>query len=129
MAKTKTSSKSTSKSASKNGNKSDAIREIFKKRTNASVKEVQTALHSRGIKASDALINKLKYGRGTNGAVKKSAKGRKRGAKVNKAEAIRGAWGELGVSSRPRDVIALLASRRIIVTSAQVSTLRKSAGS
>ena len=120
MAKTKT--------PTKDPKKSDAIREILKKNRKASVKEVQTALRGRGVKASDALINKIKYGRGTNGAVKKSSKRGRPASKVNKAEAIRGAWRELGSSTRPRDVIALLAARGITVTSAQVSTLRKTAG-
>lgn len=119
MAKTKT--------RSKGGSKSEAIREVLKKHPKASVKEVQAALHERGIKASDALVNKIKYGRNRNGAAKKSSRRGKGRSGVNKAEAIRGAWGELGASARPRDVIALLASRRIAVSSAQVSTLRKSA--
>ncbi|MGD9720983.1 MAG: hypothetical protein AB7O59_02895 [Pirellulales bacterium] len=117
-----------SKASSKNGNMSEAIREIFQKRPSASLQEVQTVLAERGIKASNALVNKIKYGRGKNGSAKKSAKRRKGRSSVNKAEAIRGAWSELGVTARPRDVIALLKSRGIKVASAQVSTLRKSAG-
>ncbi len=118
MAKTKT--------AAKSANRSDVIREILKKSPNANVKAVQEKLAERGVKASNALINKIKYGRGPGG---KKSKGRKRrSGGVNKADAIRGAWAEVGVDGRPRDVIALLAGRGITVTSAQVSTLRKSVG-
>ncbi len=120
--------KRTKKAAGKHGNKSDAIRAILKQRPKASLSEVQAELRKRGIKASNALVNKLKYGRGKSGGTKKSA-GRKKGrSKVNKAEAIRGGWRELGADARPRDVIALLKSRGITVSSAQVSTLRNSAG-
>ena len=98
---------------------------MLKANSKANVKEVQAVLKERGVKASDALVNKVKYGR--NGAARKPGKKSKGGAKVNKAEAIRGAWSELGSDARPRDVIALLALRRVKVSSAQVSTLRKSA--
>jgi hypothetical protein len=113
------------KTRSKGASKSDAIRDVLKAKPKSSVKEVQAVLKERGVKASDALVNKVKYGR--NGAARKSSKPSKGGAKVNKAEAIRGAWTELGSDARPRDVIALLATRRVTVSSAQVSTLRKSA--
>lgn len=112
------------KAAAKSANRSDIIREILKKNPKANVKAVQELLSERGVKASNALINKIKYGRGASG---RKFKGRKGRGGVNKAEAIRGAWGEIGVAGRPRDVIALLADRGITVTSAQVSTLRKSA--
>jgi hypothetical protein len=115
------------KTATKGASKSDVIRAILKQRPSANVKEVKAALAERGVKASDALINKIKYGRNRNGASKKSSKRRKQRSGVNKAEAIRGAWGELGARARPRDVIALLAARGINVASAQVSTLRKGA--
>ena len=114
------------KTTRSNGNKSDVIRGILKKNPKANVKAVQATLRKRGIKASDALVNKIKYGRGTNGAARSAKRGKGRG-NVNKADAIRGAWRELGLNARPRDVIALLASRGLTVTSAQVSTLRKSA--
>ncbi len=116
------------KTPTKDVKKSDVIREILKKNRKATVKEVQAALHGRGVKASDALVNKIKYGRSRNGAARKSSKRGGRRSKVNKAEEIRGVWRELGVTARPRDVIALLASRGLTVTSAQVSTLRKSGG-
>ena len=116
-----------SKSGTKTATKSDAIREVMKKQPNATAKEIKAALHSQGVKASDALINKLKYGRNRNGAAKKASR-RKAGAQGSKAEAIRGAWNQLGTGARPRDVIALLASQGIHVASAQVSVLRKSAG-
>ncbi len=115
------------KTRTKGASKSDTIREILKQHPDANVKAVKAALVERGVKASDALINKVKYGRARNGAAKKSSKRGKGRSQINKAEAIRGAWGELGVRARPRDVIKLLASRGIAVASAQVSTLRKSA--
>ena len=113
------------KTRARGANKSEAIREVLKQNPKANVKEVQQVLKERGVKASDALVNKVKYGR--NGAVGKPGRRSKNGAKVNKAEAIRVAWSELGTDARPRDVIAHLATRRIRVSSAQVSTLRKSA--
>jgi hypothetical protein len=101
--------------------KSDAIRDIIKKDSKATVKEIQTALKAIKVKASVALVNKIKYaGSGT--------KRRKRNKGVNKAEAIRQAWGELGKQSRPRDVIAHLAKRGVKASSAQVSTLRNKNG-
>ena len=105
--------------------KSDAIREIIKQQPKATVKEIQTILHGRGIKASDALVSKIKYARK---AGKKGAKrrGKSRGESGSKAEAIRVAWGELGYNARPRDIVAILAKRGMTVSSAQVSTLRKS---
>jgi hypothetical protein len=112
------------KAASKSSNRSDVIREILKKNPKANVKAVQDLLSARGVTASNALINKIKYGRGSS---EKKTTGRKSRGGVNKAEAIRGAWAEIGIKGRPRDVIALLAGRGIEVTSAQVSTLRKSA--
>ncbi len=113
------------KTAAKSANRSEVIREILKKNPKANVKAVQGMLAERGVKASNALVNKIKYGRGSTTKGKKSNR-RKGSGGVSKAEAIRGAWGEVGVDGRPRDVIALLAGRGIKVTSAQVSTLRKS---
>ena len=116
------------KSATKSAggpNKSDVIREIFKSNPQASLAEVQSLLKERSIKASNALVNKIKYGRGEKGAKKR---GGKHGGKASKADAIRGAWSELGAAARPRDVVALLAGRGVRVASAQVSLLRKSAG-
>jgi hypothetical protein len=101
--------------------KSDAIREIIKKQPSANVKEIQEALKKEGVKASDALVNKVKYAR----AGAKRRNGRK---SANKAEAIRQAWGELGKQARPRDVIAHLGGRGVKVSSAQVSTLRHKNG-
>ncbi len=112
------------KTAAKSANRSEVIREILKKNPKANVAGVQEKLAARGVNASNALINKIKYGRGPGGKKSKGRKGRNGG--INKADAIRGAWGEIGVAGRPRDVIALLAGRGISVTSAQVSTLRKS---
>jgi len=107
--------------------KSDVIREILKSRPKATVKEVRTALQERGVKASDALINKIKYGRKT--TTKKSRGRRANGSAGTKADAIRGVFGEMGAKARSRDVVAELAARGIKVTSAQVSTLRKTIGS
>ena len=101
--------------------KSDAIRGIIKKQPTATVKEIQEALKKEGVKASDALVSKIKYAR-------TGVKRRKRGRRTNKAEAIRTAWGELGKQTRPRDVMAHLAKRGVKVSSAQVSTLRHKNG-
>ena len=102
-------------------NKSDVIRDILEGNQSAGVKEIRAALDERGVKASDALINKIKYGR--NGA--KKPRGRAKGDKPSKADAIRDMLGELGEQARSRDVIAALAKRGMNVSSAQVSTLRK----
>ena len=45
-----------------------------------------------------------------------------------KAQAIRDAYGRLGPRTRPRDVIADLSSQGIVVSSAQVSMVRKAMG-
>jgi len=106
----------------KTGSKSDAIRAILKKQPGATLQAVQEALKKEGVKASNALVNKIKYGR--NGTKRST---RREG--TSKAEAIRQTWGELGTHARPRDVIAHLAERGVKVSSAQVSILRqKSAG-
>ncbi len=105
-------------------NKSDTIREILKAQPNAKVNQIKAALQERGVKASDALISKIKYGRKSGGAKKAR---RRRGGKAgaSKADAIRKMLDKLGTDARPRDVIAALAARGVKVTSAQVSTLRK----
>src|SRR5262249_30476771 len=82
-------------------NKSDAIRGILKQRPQATMKEIQSALKERGIKASDALVNKIKYGRKSSGN-KKTTAGRSQRAMASKADAIRNAWNELGAGARPR---------------------------
>jgi hypothetical protein len=106
--------------------KSDVIREILKAQPGAAVKEIRVTLHERGVKASDALINKIKYGRHrTNG--KKPRRRRKSHANGSKADAIRGMLDTMGKEARSRDVIAALAKRGMAVSSAQVSTLRKKA--
>jgi uncharacterized protein YneF (UPF0154 family) len=47
------------KAAAKSANRSDVIREILKKNPNANVAAVQEKLAARGVKASNALINKI----------------------------------------------------------------------
>ena len=101
--------------------KSDAIRAIIKKQPSANLKTIQEALKKEGVKASGALVSKVKYGR--NGA----KRGKRRG-RGKKADAIRQAWGELGKKARPRDVISLLSERGVKVSSAQVSVLRNKNG-
>jgi hypothetical protein len=106
-------------------NKSDVIRDIIKHQPQSTVKEIQAVLKERGVKASDALVNKVKYARkGPKGSAKRS--GKQPGTSTSKAEAIRAAWGDLGLTARPRDVIATLKQRGVSVSSAQVSMLRKS---
>ncbi len=105
-------------------NKSTAIREILAEQPTANVKEVQAALAKRGIKASDALVNKIKYSKGRSGG-KKRRGGKRKGGSLSKAEAIRSTFAHLGETSRARDVIAHLKKSGMKVSSAQVSTLRK----
>jgi arginine repressor len=107
--------------------KSDVIREILKSQPKATVKEVRAALQERGVKASDALINKIKYARKPGG--KKTRSRGTNGSAGTKADAIRGVFDEMGAKARARDVVATLAARGIKVTSAQVSTLRKTVNS
>jgi hypothetical protein len=109
--------------------KSDVIRSILKQQPKASVKEIQSALAGRGVKASVALVNKIKYGRGHSGTRKAGRRSGAKGDRGSKARAIRAAWEKLGHHARPRDVIAELAARGVAVTSAQVSTLRKAVSS
>ena len=111
------------KKPSEHVNKSDAIRAVLATHPNATVKEIRTKIEAKGIKASDALINKLKYDRKGSG---KSAT-KKRGA--SKADAIRNMFDEMGLDARPRDVIAALKKQGVTVTSAQVSMLRSKLGS
>ena len=99
--------------------KSDVIREVLAAQPKATVKEIQAALDERKVEASVALINKIKYGRKPTGN-----KAGRRAGKVSKATAIRSMFDELGLEARPRDVIAALKGKGVVVTSAQVSTLR-----
>jgi len=48
--------------------------------------------------------------------------------KVNKAEKIREAFGNLGADARPKDVIAHLAANKIKVAPAQVSNIKATLG-
>ncbi len=106
--------------------KSDAIQDVLKEHPNANVKEIQAALKNRGVKASDGLVNKIKYGRRSSGTRAKKSRARRGGnSQINKAEAIRGMWRQLGAHARNRDVIAALEVQGVQVLSAQVSTLRK----
>ncbi len=88
----------------KQATKSSVIREILASHPKAAVKEIQAELTKRRVKASVALISKIKYGRPT--TRRKSRRG------GSKAEAIRGMWSTLGADARPRDVIDSLAKRR-----------------
>lgn len=61
-------------------------------------------------------------------AKKPATKKKPAAGKVNKAQAIRDAAGELGKKARPKDIIAALAAKGITVTSPQVSMTLKAAG-
>lgn len=102
--------------------KSDSIREVMAAKPNATVKEIKAELDARGVAASIALINKLKYD-GKRGA-KSSKKPRRASGGASKADAIRAKFEQLGFDARPRDVIAALKTEGVKVTSAQVSMLR-----
>jgi hypothetical protein len=105
-------------------NKSDVIRKIIAAQPGATRSQIQAKLQERGVKASDALINKIKYHR-NDAASKKTGKAGRNGVHSSKADAIRSTFAEMGVAARSRDIIASLKSRGIVVTSAQVSTLRR----
>jgi hypothetical protein len=106
--------------------KSDVIRDILKQQPTATVKEIQAALKERGVKASNALVNKIKYGRRSSGTHGRKSNGRRHdNSNGSKAEAIRKMWRQLGAHARNRDVIASLSSNGVTVSSAQVSMLRK----
>lgn len=113
------------KSTTAAGSKSDAIRAVIAAQPNASLKEIKARLRARNVKASDALVNKIKYSRKPSGRKKKAARGRNNHAGGSKADAIRNMFDEMGRDARPRDVIAALKGRGIVVTSAQVSMLRR----
>ena len=109
------------KSAAGTASKSDAIRGVLAASPSANLQEIKEKLRAKGVKASDALINKIKYGRGRRGK-----KGRnRRAAGISKAEAITSMFERMGHDARPRDVIGALAKKGLKVTSAQVSTLRR----
>jgi uncharacterized protein YneF (UPF0154 family) len=112
------------KSNARVATKSDAIRKVIAAQPEATLKEIKTKLQSRGVKASDALVNKIKYGRKRAGT-KRARGGRQNNSGVSKADAIRNMFAEMGRNARPRDVIAALKKRGVVVTSAQVSTLRR----
>ncbi len=101
--------------------KSDSIREVLAAKPNATVKEIQAELSARGVSASIALINKLKYDRNRGTKARKTRRAR---GGVSKADAIRAKFDQLGHDTRPRDVIAALKREGVKVTSAQVSMLR-----
>ena len=109
------------KKPAKPASKSDSIREVLAAKPTASVKEIKAELDARGVAASIALINKLKYD-GQRGA--KSQKPRRARGGVSKADAIRAKFEQLGFDARPRDIIAALKTEGVKVTSAQVSMLR-----
>jgi hypothetical protein len=58
----------------------------------------------------------------------KKRKAKKPAAIVNKAQSIRDLGKELGKKARPRDIIAALAEKGIVVSSPQVSSTLKAAG-
>lgn len=111
------------KASVKAPSKSNVIRDILKAHRNAGVKEIRETLKERGVEASDALINKIKYGRNRNGS--KKSRGRSKENSTSKADSIRNMLAQMGAEARSRDVIAALAKRGVPVSSAQVSTLRK----
>lgn len=112
--------------STKTENKSDAIREILSQQPKATVKEIKAILQEHRVKASDALINKIKYGRKRSKVAAKKSHSRRNGSsQLSKADAIRSMLSELGAKARPRDVISALAARGVVVSSAQVSILRK----
>lgn len=114
------------KKTPRSASKSDAIREVLANQPKAPTKEIKAKLASKGVKASDALINKIKYGRKTSSSKAKNGRARSGGSK---ADAIREMFNEMGADARPRDIIAALKGKGIVVTSAQVSTLRNKLGS
>ena len=108
--------------------KSAVILEIFAAQPDATVKAVKAELTARGVKASEALINKIKYSpQRTGGKKKKAARRGKASARGSKAAAIRKVFDEAGLEARTRDVIATLAGRGVKVSAAQVSALRSTA--
>ena len=120
----RTAAKTATKSSAKAGTMSDAIRSILTTNPSATVGEIRTKLDEQGVKASTALINKIKYGRKP--GVPKAAHSASSNGRGSKANAIRDMWSKLGVDARVRDVKAALSKRGVEVTAAQISTLRKS---
>ncbi len=111
------------KTASRTGTKSDAIRQVLAGEPKAPTKQIKAKLEAKGVKASDALINKIKYDQKRSPG-SKSRNGRGSSSGASKADAIRSMFDKMGLDSRPRDIIAALKAKGVVVTSAQVSTLR-----
>lgn len=105
-------------------NRSQAIRDYLVEHGNEGVKQIKQALSEQGIEVSEALISKVKY---RTGGAKKGKRGRRSsgaGGDVNKSEAIRSVYRELGPKTRTKDVVAALAEKGITVAPAQVSTVK-----
>lgn len=121
----------------KRGTTSEAVRKYFKKHRRESVQEAIDGLKAQGVEASKALVSKIKYSDRKAGGVKRGGKRKATAARrasagstgtasgETKADAIRDAFAVLGRRSRPRDVIAHLGEKGIIVSSSQVIGVRK----
>jgi arginine repressor len=112
--------------ATATANRSQAIRDYLAANGNQSMKEIKEGLSAQGLEVSEALISKVKY---RTGSGKKKGKRSKAAAssaagEVNKSEAIRDAYKELGPKTRTKDIVAALAEKGITVAPAQVSTVK-----
>lgn len=120
--------------------KSQLVREFLAKSPNASVGEIISHFKAKGITISVALANKVKYARRELGTgarpAAKTAEApvkRKRGRPPGKAKAphgmkvnaIRQAFAEHGLNTRPVDVVRMLKEQGIEVTAGQVSATRR----
>ncbi len=113
-------------------NKSDLVRQYVAKHPSASVSAIQQGLHAQGVEISLSLASKIKYGRG------KKATGKRRGAgsrkpsagagSLVKADLIRAEIQAMGARFRPRDVVASLDKKGVVVTSSHVISVAKSLG-
>ena len=111
--------------------KSQLIKDHLAKHSDAKVKDVKEALASEGHEVSVALINKIKYGKKPKRSAKKPGRKSSNGkattkkAATSKAQAIRDAFAALGKKARTSEVVQHLADKKIKVSPAQVSGLRK----
>lgn len=119
------------KNATAEVSKSELVKQHLAKHADAKVKDVQEALASEGHSVSIALINKIKYSKGPKRAAKKpdrqttNGHASTNGASASKAQAIRDAFASLGGKARTSEIVAHLAEKKIKVSPAQVSGLRK----
>jgi hypothetical protein len=120
--------------------KSQHVRDYQSQHPGASVAEVVEGLKKQGLEVTEGLVYSVRgydarkasspkrsTRASANGKAKRGASARKKskaGNDISKAQAIRDAYNELGLKTRPRDVKLHLSQRGINVAPAQISSVR-----